>query len=80
MGKTATVTSKGQITIPREIRESLRLEPGDKVIFERRGENMVMTPVDQGGAFEEFRGKGPRGIGRGRKAVLRWVRDVRGEL
>ena len=29
----ATVTSKGQITIPKEIRDHLRLETGDKVDF-----------------------------------------------
>lgn len=30
---TATVTSKGQITIPKEIREQLNLKTGDKVDF-----------------------------------------------
>lgn len=29
----ARVTSKGQITIPRDIRKKLKLKPGDKVIF-----------------------------------------------
>lgn len=29
----AKVTSKGQITIPVEIRTKLRLKPGDKVLF-----------------------------------------------
>jgi antitoxin PrlF len=29
----ATVTSKGQVTIPKNIRESLRLHAGDKVEF-----------------------------------------------
>lgn len=29
----ATVTSKGQVTIPKAIRDSLRLHPGDKVEF-----------------------------------------------
>lgn len=29
----ARVTSKGQITIPREIRKKLGLKPGDKVLF-----------------------------------------------
>lgn len=31
---TAKVTSKGQITIPKHVRESLKLQPGDKVRFE----------------------------------------------
>ncbi|NBD33576.1 MAG: AbrB/MazE/SpoVT family DNA-binding domain-containing protein, partial [Cyanobacteria bacterium] len=29
----AKVTSKGQITIPVEIRKQLNLKPGDKVLF-----------------------------------------------
>jgi AbrB family looped-hinge helix DNA binding protein len=31
--KTATITSKGQTTIPREIRELLNLQPGDRIDF-----------------------------------------------
>lgn len=30
---TATMTSKGQITVPRRVREDLRLEPGSKILF-----------------------------------------------
>lgn len=30
---TATVTSKGQITIPANVREALQVEPGDRVEF-----------------------------------------------
>jgi antitoxin PrlF len=29
----ATLTSKGQITIPKEVREHLGIEPGDRVSF-----------------------------------------------
>lgn len=29
----ATITSKGQTTIPREIRERFNLQPGDKILF-----------------------------------------------
>ena len=32
----STVTSKGQITIPKAVRERLQLEPGDKVYFNVR--------------------------------------------
>jgi len=29
----ATMTSKGQVTMPKEVRESLHLEAGDKILF-----------------------------------------------
>jgi antitoxin PrlF len=40
---TATVTSKGQITIPKDIRDRLKLHPGDSVDFvvERDGRVMM---------------------------------------
>lgn len=41
----AKVTSKGQITIPKEIREKLHLNPGDKILFEEteQGEVKIST-------------------------------------
>jgi AbrB family looped-hinge helix DNA binding protein len=30
---TATVTSKGQVTLPRRVREALRIRPGDRIDF-----------------------------------------------
>ena len=33
-----TVTSKGQITIPKEIREKMKLQAGDKIIFQTDAE------------------------------------------
>jgi len=29
-----TVTSKGQVTIPKEVREAMDIQPGTKVVFE----------------------------------------------
>lgn len=37
----ATLTSKGQITIPKEIRDALRLESGDQVAFRLRDDGVV---------------------------------------
>lgn len=39
---TATLTSKGQTTIPKEIREKLGLHPGDKIDFVM-GEDGIVT-------------------------------------
>lgn len=41
----ATVTSKGQITIPKDIRDALGLHPGDRVLFWRnQGGQVVVEP------------------------------------
>jgi antitoxin PrlF len=37
----ATVTSKGQITIPKEVRESIRVTAGDAVDFTVRDDGVV---------------------------------------
>lgn len=37
----ATMTSKGQITVPKEIREALGLTPGAKVDFVRRPDGRI---------------------------------------
>ena len=37
-----TVSSKGQITIPKHVREALGIEPGDPLEFEVRGRECVM--------------------------------------
>ena len=67
----STVTTKGQVTIPKAMREYLGLEPGDKVVFsylEARG--VRIEPARRGnggkavkGRFAALRGragKGPR--------------------
>jgi len=42
----ATITSKGQITIPKSVRNSLNLHTGDLVAFSVHGPSeVVMTPV-----------------------------------
>lgn len=39
---TSTLTSRGQTTIPKSIREALRLQPGDEVEFIRQGDQIVL--------------------------------------
>jgi antitoxin PrlF len=43
----ATVTSKGQVTLPKEIREQLKLEPGSRINFvvDRKG-RVTLTPLN----------------------------------
>jgi len=42
----ATITSKGQVTIPKTVRESLHLHSGDKIAFTMHGPTeAVLKPV-----------------------------------
>jgi antitoxin PrlF len=40
---TSTITSKGQTTVPKEVREALDLEPGDKLTWEVNGGRVAVT-------------------------------------
>jgi AbrB family looped-hinge helix DNA binding protein len=74
----ATVTSKGQITVPVEIRRSLGIKPGDKIRFEQQeGGIRVVHDVDEN-PFEKWRGIGVPGIGPGREGVMAYMRELRG--
>lgn len=44
---TATVTSKGQITLPKDIRDDLRLKEGDRVSFEKIEGRYVLRPQNK---------------------------------
>ena len=40
-----TITQKGQVTIPAEIRSRLGLKPRDKVRFEMQGDTLTLHPA-----------------------------------
>ncbi|WP_051006747.1 AbrB/MazE/SpoVT family DNA-binding domain-containing protein [Nitrolancea hollandica] len=42
---TATITSKGQVTIPAAVRKRLKLQTGDTVAFEIQDEQVSLKPV-----------------------------------
>lgn len=42
----ATVTSKGQITLPKPIRQALGIDVGGKVAFDLRGSEVVVSRAD----------------------------------
>ena len=41
----ATITSKGQITLPKPIRQALGVDAGDKVAFDFVGDRIIITRV-----------------------------------
>jgi antitoxin PrlF len=45
----ATLTSKGQLTLPARVRDAMGVAPGDKVRFaSSEGEGFLVTPVRRG--------------------------------
>jgi len=79
MQKLARVTSKGQITVPREIRRRLGLRTGDGLLFEEDDQGVRVRALRDKSPFEKFRGIGNPGIPSGRQAILRWMRHLRGQ-
>jgi AbrB family looped-hinge helix DNA binding protein len=75
----AKITSKGQITLPLEVRRLLGVQPGDRVLFETNKGGVRVRPVRTESPFEKYRGIGNPGMGSGREAVVRWVRNLRDE-
>jgi antitoxin PrlF len=56
----STVTTKGQVTIPKPIRDALGIGPNDRIAFIREGERVLLQPLR---TLKTFRGavkaKGP---------------------
>jgi antitoxin PrlF len=62
-----TVTAKGQITIPKRVRDLLGIVPGSRVDFHRAADgSVVLTRADQkrpASRFEKLRGHAGKGLG-----------------
>ncbi len=78
MQKQAKITSKGQITVPREVRRALGVRAGDRLIFESDGKGVRVRPVRTKSAFAKYRAIGNPGITPGRKSISRWLCELRG--
>ena len=74
----AKLTSKGQLTLPREVRRALGVEPGDKVAFEVTSQGVTVQPVRPESVFHAFAGRSRQGQGLTRDEINAWVRDIRG--
>lgn len=73
------VTTKGQVTIPKEIRETLGIEPGDEVVFEETDAGYTIrkqepTTAEGGDPFEKYRGSAE-----GDETMPERMRRLRGE-
>ena len=54
---TAKVTSKGQVTIPKRVREKLGVRPGEAVGFEEKDGVLVITKVVNNSPFDKWMGR-----------------------
>lgn len=78
MKRQARLTSKGQITVPREVRRKLGVRAGDRLEFEEDGADFRVRPVRTESPFKKYAGIGNPGIPRGRRAIIRYIRKMRG--
>ncbi len=47
MGNVARVTSKGQVTIPKGVRERAGIAPGTQLVFDDRGDEIIVRRLDR---------------------------------
>lgn len=73
----AKITSKGQITVPSEVRRALGVKEGDNLVFEKTEAGFTVSPAREKSAFAKYRGIGNAGTS-GRDAVLKATREIRG--
>lgn len=63
----STVTIKGQVTIPKPVRDRLGVKPGDEVKFELAEDGRVVISKSRGKAarsrFAALRGRAGKGLG-----------------
>jgi antitoxin PrlF len=79
MKNSSTISSKGQITVPQEIRKRLGLEAGDRVEFVVEQDRTVIRPVrSEVNPFEKFIGiLGP--FPGGQEGMKAWIDDMRSD-
>lgn len=50
----ARITTKGQVTVPVELRKHLKLKEGDYILFEKKGPKVEIKKMLPPNDFEEF--------------------------
>ena len=51
---TTTLSSKGQVVLPRLVRAKLQLVPGAKLICEIQGDSVILTPEHPAASHKEY--------------------------
>ncbi|MGO9648608.1 Transcriptional regulator, AbrB family [Candidatus Sulfotelmatobacter sp. SbA7] len=76
MKYSSTISTKGQVTVPQEIRNRLGLAAGDRVEFVVEGERTVIRPSRSVNAFAKFKGALKTFPG-GKREINAWIRELR---
>jgi antitoxin PrlF len=79
MNNSSTISSKGQITVPQEVRKRLGLQPGDRVEFVQEEARTVIRPArSEANPFEKLIGiLGP--FPGGEEGIKAWIDDMRSD-
>ena len=78
MTPSSTISSKGQVTVPVEVRHRLGLKEGDRVEFVFEDGRTVLRPKRQEtNPFDAYLGALP--AFHSRKEINMWIRDLRDE-
>lgn len=79
MTYSSSISSKGQVTVPLEIRSRMGLSSGDRVEFVVEGEHTIIRPLrPRTNPFAEYAGVLGNFPG-GKKEINAWLRDLRNE-
>lgn len=72
----AVITTKGQVTLPKAVRERLGLKQGDRIEFvSENGRTVVRRARSRDNPFSKY--TGALGAFRSSKEINAWVRDLR---
>ncbi len=78
MALRAKITSKGQITIPKEVREALGAKEGDELVFEVEDGGAKVSVERKPMSFADYAGTWREGKGMTGREVDEYVRWLRG--
>ena len=74
---TAIVSEKGQVTIPKAVRDKLGLSPGTVLEFEAANGKIIGTKMTKDNVFRQWRGRG-KGVVKKMGGVDAYLRAARG--
>lgn len=79
MKYSSSISSKGQVTVPQEIRKRLGVRPGDRIDFVVEGDRTVIRPSrSEENPFQKYRGVlGP--FPGGEKGINAWIDEIRSD-